>query len=62
MEAIETLPQGLRHAYRLHLAGLSYEQIASQLGISEGTVGSRLTLARRQLRERLTPAFRELEP
>jgi RNA polymerase sigma-70 factor (ECF subfamily) len=61
-EAINSLPEGLRQAYRLHLAGLSYEQIALRLGISEGTVGSRLTLARRQLRERLIPALRALRP
>jgi RNA polymerase sigma factor (sigma-70 family) len=67
-EALAALLDGLRKEERdvlfLHaLADLSYEQIATGLGIPVGTVRSRLSRARRRLRESLdpAPAPREIE-
>ena len=49
--AVETvfrrIPERLRTALRLHVDGLSYKEIASQLGVPAGTVMSRLHRGRR---------------
>jgi RNA polymerase sigma factor (sigma-70 family) len=55
-EALGSLPETLASALDLHLAGLSYAEIAERLGISERNVSVRLTRARRHLRNELVPA------
>ena len=53
-EALEALPTTLRDVLLLtELAGMTYPEIATALGIAEGTVGSRRTRALALLRERL---------
>jgi RNA polymerase sigma-70 factor (ECF subfamily) len=53
-EALDGLPTALRDVLLLtELAGMTYPEIASALGIAEGTVGSRRTRALALLRERL---------
>ena len=53
-EALEALPTILRDVLLLtELAGMTYPEIATALGIAEGTVGSRRTRALALLRERL---------
>ncbi len=53
-EAVEALPTILRDVLLLtELAGMTYPEIATALGIAEGTVGSRRTRALALLRERL---------
>jgi RNA polymerase sigma-70 factor (ECF subfamily) len=47
-----------RSVYDLHVAGRSYDEIASELGIAKATVGTRLLRARKKLKEAL---LRELE-
>ncbi len=54
--AVAELPDTYREIVLLREArGLSYEEIAAELGISKGTVESRLFRARERLRERLRP-------
>jgi RNA polymerase sigma factor (sigma-70 family) len=50
------LPANLEAPLSLHLSGLSYAEIATQLGISEQNVSVRLTRARHRLRARLAAA------
>jgi len=53
-DAVEALPTMLRDVLLLtELAGMTYPEIATALGIAEGTVGSRRTRALALLRERL---------
>ena len=53
-EAIDALPENLKHALLLtELAGMTYAEIATILGIKEGTVGSRRTRAIEMIRRRL---------
>src|SRR5688572_5665105 len=53
-EALEALPTMMRDVLLLtELAGMTYPEIATALGIAEGTVGSRRTRALALLRERL---------
>ena len=47
------LPDSLEAPLSLHLAGLSYAEIAERLGISEQNVSVRLTRARHRLRAQL---------
>ena len=51
--AVQHLPAYLRPSMQLHIQGYSYEQMASTLGVSVGTVKSRIFRARSLLRERL---------
>lgn len=52
--AMEVLPERLRLAvYFADVAGYSYKEIATLLGIRQGTVSSRLNRGRRQLRDLL---------
>jgi RNA polymerase sigma-70 factor (ECF subfamily) len=51
--AVAHLPPGHREVVALTLEGLSYQDIADVLGISESNVGARLTRARAQLRQLL---------
>lgn len=54
VEAVEGLPEEFRTTLVLSdLEGLSYEEIAGQLGIPVGTVKSRLFRGRRRLQEKL---------
>ena len=54
--AIETLPDKYHEILVLReIDGLSYEDIAKELGMSKGTVESRLFRARERLREKLAP-------
>ena len=53
MDAVQRLPMGYRQVVTLALEGLSYDQIAEVLGISESNVGARLTRARDMLRNLL---------
>lgn len=48
--ALEQLPARFRRVYELHASGLSYAEIARELGISINTVGTRLVRARNRLR------------
>ena len=53
--AIDQLPEDLRTAIVLReLGGLSYEEIATSLGVAVGTVKSRLARARGMLRDALS--------
>lgn len=59
--AIGALPQGTRAVYVMHdLEGYTHEEIASHLGIAEGTSKSQLSRARARLRVALAP-FRNME-
>ncbi len=50
--AIEQLDPEFRDTYVLHaIRGLSYDEVATRLGISKSTVGSRLHRARTKLRD-----------
>jgi RNA polymerase sigma-70 factor (ECF subfamily) len=52
--AIETLPPACRSAFLLHdVEGLTHQEIASMLGISEGTSKSQVHKARMRLRAQL---------
>lgn len=54
--ALRSLPEKHRIILTLRdIEGLSYEEIASILGLSPGTVDSRLFRARKKLREKLAP-------
>jgi RNA polymerase sigma-70 factor (ECF subfamily) len=56
--AIEALPEMQRLVARLHLVeGFEHSEIASMLGVSEGTVRSHLSLARAKLKERLSDLY-----
>lgn len=53
-EALAALPSRQRDALLLHvLGGLTYDEVASALGVQPGTVRSRIHRARAALRERL---------
>jgi RNA polymerase sigma-70 factor (ECF subfamily) len=51
--AVDRLDDNQRPPMRLYLAGLSYEEIASSLGLTVSAVKSRLNLARKRLKEML---------
>lgn len=56
--AVAALPEAFRDVVALReVADLSYEEIASQTGISVGTVRSRLSRARARLKETLRPSL-----
>ena len=56
-DAVTSLPQPERDALVLHVwEGLSYEDVASALGIPVGTVRSRINRARGRLRELSAPS------
>ena len=58
--AIDELPEIYRIAFVMHdLEGYTHEEIASVLGVAEGTCKSRLSVARAQLREKLAPFAKE---
>ncbi|MFY0567840.1 RNA polymerase sigma factor [Archangium lansingense] len=52
-EALGTLKPKIRETFELRAAGLTYEDIANQLGVPVGTVKKRLHDARKRLREYL---------
>ena len=52
-EAIRKKPKAEASLLLLHLDGLSYQDIAEVLGVSEGCVGVRLTRARKQLADKM---------
>jgi RNA polymerase sigma-70 factor (ECF subfamily) len=57
-EAIETLPEMQRIVARLHLVEeLEHQEIASMMGLSDGTVRSHLSLARKKLKEKLADLY-----
>lgn len=57
-DALGAIEPVYREVYRLHtFEGLSYEQIAQQLGVQRVTVGTRLNRARKKLREVLLARF-----
>jgi RNA polymerase sigma factor (sigma-70 family) len=59
-EAIAALPDGQRRAVQaFYLAGLSYEESASELGINVGSVKTRLHKARRRLKGQLLDVWKE---
>src|SRR5262245_22687174 len=51
VNAVRRLPLGYRQVVTLTLEGLSYEDVADVLGITESNVGARLTRARQMLRQ-----------
>lgn len=60
--AIESLPEMQRVVTRLHLVeGFEHFEIASMMGLSEGTVRSHLSLARGKLKEKLSDLY-EVKP
>ncbi len=52
-ESIRQMPKAEASLLLLHLDGLSYQDMAEVLGVSEGCVGVRLTRARKQLAEKM---------
>ena len=58
--AIDELPEIYRVTLVMHdVEGYTHEEIASVLGVAEGTCKSRLSVARAQLREKLAPFAKE---
>lgn len=55
VSAVHRLPPALRQAIMLHLEGLTHQEIASVLGISENNVAVRLNRGRSFLRRHLQP-------
>ena len=53
MARIDALPPIYRRAFRLHLNGIKYKDIATLTGVPVGTAKSRVWTARNMLRERL---------
>jgi len=52
-DAIRQMPKAEGSLLLLHLDGLSYQDIADVLGVTEGCVGVRLSRARKQLAEKM---------
>jgi len=58
--AIDELPEIYRTTLVMHdVEGYTHEEIATVLGVAEGTCKSRLSVARAQLREKLAPFAKE---
>ena len=58
--AIDDLPEIYRVTFIMHdVEGYTHDEIASTLGIAEGTCKSRLSVARAQLREKLASVAKE---
>jgi RNA polymerase sigma-70 factor, ECF subfamily len=58
--AIDELPEIYRTTFIMHdVEGYTHEEIASVLGVAEGTCKSRLSVARAQLRQKLEPFAKE---
>jgi RNA polymerase sigma-70 factor (ECF subfamily) len=58
--AIDELPEIYRVTLVMHdVEGYTHEEIASVLGVAEGTCKSRLSVARAQIREKLAPFAKE---
>ena len=58
--AIDELPEIYRTTFVMHdVEGYTHEEIATVLGVAEGTCKSRLSVARAQLRQKLGPIARE---
>jgi RNA polymerase sigma-70 factor (ECF subfamily) len=58
--AIDELPEIYRVTLVMHdVEGYTHEEIASVLGVAEGTCKSRLSVARAQVREKLAPFAKE---
>ena len=61
-EALKTLPENARTVFMLkEIEGLSYEEIATILGIKKGTVSSRIFYARERLKEKLSALLKQEE-
>ena len=58
--AIDELPEIYRVTFIMHdVEGYTHDEIATALGIAEGTCKSRLSVARAQLREKLASVAKE---
>lgn len=53
MNRIESLPEIYRRAFRLHLNGIKYKDIATMTGVPIGTAKSRVWTARNMLKEKI---------
>ena len=58
--AIDELPEIYKTTFIMHdVEGYTHEEIATVLGVAEGTCKSRLSVARAQLRQKLGPVAKE---
>ena len=61
-QALESLPEQMRRCLQLRVVeDLTYQEIASIMGLSQNTVKVHLYQARKILRERLNPFFRAVD-
>ena len=57
LKLVHSLPSNLYAAFRLHIQGHKYEEMAEMLNIPVGTVKSRIHMAREWLKKRITSVY-----